>query len=137
MPFPPSINTMCPLVPETYLSVPTPPASMIRAGPSCRDFPIHLWAKARRMCPWATIKTSPRGSLSSGLPMIGPCQLSRIFLIRRSRRCVTSSGLLRVRASSVSKRASQNAKLKIEDSTEGRGGGERGKGGDDMMKGVL
>ena len=36
---------------ESYLSVPTPPASRRNVGPSCSVWPTHRWAKARRMWP--------------------------------------------------------------------------------------
>ncbi|UKZ60746.1 uncharacterized protein TrAtP1_002018 [Trichoderma atroviride] len=52
----------------SHLRVPTPPASSKNAGPSCRVLPAQRIEKARKMCPCATMSTSPDflcGSLPS------------------------------------------------------------------------
>lgn len=66
--------------------------SKIRATPSSRSLPIHRIAKARRMCPCATMRTSPAPHSSFGLPMIGLWYVSLISDIRASRRDTTSLG---------------------------------------------
>lgn len=83
---------------NSYLKVPTPPASSRNVGPSSRDFPAHRCAKARRMWPWATTRTSPLWFSSLPPVIVGACHLSRISLIRRSSRSVTSEGTLLVYA---------------------------------------
>jgi hypothetical protein len=44
---------------STHDKVPTPPASNKNVGPSCRVFPAQRIAKARKMCPCATMRISP------------------------------------------------------------------------------
>lgn len=80
---------------NTYLRVPTPPASSRNAGPSWSALPTQRMANARRMWPWATISTSPGVVFSEPDPfMTGACHFVRISAIRRSMRSVTSCGLL-------------------------------------------
>lgn len=78
----------------SHLRVPIPPASIRNAGPSCKVFPTQRIAKARRIWPWATISTSPWFPSDVGFPITGACHFSRISLISRSTRSVTSAGLL-------------------------------------------
>ena len=54
-----------------YANVPIPPASSRKAGPSCNVLPAQRMAKARRMWPWATIRTSPHWTSDLGFPMTG------------------------------------------------------------------
>lgn len=64
----------------------------MRATPSSSSLPIHRIAKARRMCPCATTRTSPAPHSSFGLPMTGLWYVSLISDIRASRRDTTSLG---------------------------------------------
>lgn len=72
---------------NTYLKVPTPPASRIK-DVSCNGFPVHRIASARRIWPCATISTSP----SSSVPKHFRWYFSLISVIKLSSRRVTSSG---------------------------------------------
>ena len=73
-----------------YLKVPTPPASRIN-DVSANGFPVQRMAKARRICPCATMRTSPLG-FDFGSSKHRRWNLSLISAMTASRRRTTSSG---------------------------------------------
>lgn len=77
----------------SYDNVPTPPASRIKLGLSAISFPIHLPAKARKMCPCAAIKISYGSvTLPFGLPIAGSWKRFRRSAMKVSRRSVICFG---------------------------------------------
>lgn len=84
--------------PNTYLKVPTPPASNKKAV-CVNGFSIHLIANALKICPCATIRTSQFELASPfGLPIAGAWYVVLISLINLSNLSAICSGdLLRTR----------------------------------------
>lgn len=94
-----------------YLKVPTPPAAVVlglvcgmiwgekgdvpsrrSVTPLASSWLIHRIAKARRMCPCATTRTSPDTPSPLGFPVTSLWYLDRISSISVSNRSVTSFG---------------------------------------------